>query len=110
LRGSKVFLYDKTMGDTHHHTFAKTCASVVDSLISILVDLGLILNTAKLKQNTLSKPKPSQAPVVHLCNPSYSGGRDQEDHDSKPDWANSSPDPILKILNTKTGLGEWLRW
>jgi hypothetical protein len=27
-------------------------------------------------------------------NPSYSGGRDQEDHGSKPAWGNSSQDPI----------------
>jgi hypothetical protein len=26
----------------------------------------------------------SQAPVAHACNPNYSGGRDQEDHGSKP--------------------------
>jgi hypothetical protein len=26
----------------------------------------------------------------HACNPSYSGGRDQEDNDSKTAWANSS--------------------
>jgi hypothetical protein len=25
-----------------------------------------------------------QALVAHACNPSYSGGRDQEDHSSKP--------------------------
>jgi hypothetical protein len=25
-----------------------------------------------------------QAPVAHACNPSYSGGRDQEDHSSQP--------------------------
>jgi hypothetical protein len=25
-----------------------------------------------------------QVLVAHACNPSYSGGRDQEDHDSKP--------------------------
>jgi hypothetical protein len=27
---------------------------------------------------------------VHTCNPSYSGGRDQEDQGSKPAWVNSS--------------------
>jgi hypothetical protein len=32
--------------------------------------------------------------VAHSCNPSYSGGRDQEDHRSKPVWANSLQDPI----------------
>jgi hypothetical protein len=25
---------------------------------------------------------------THTCNPSYSGGRDQEDHGSKPVWTN----------------------
>jgi hypothetical protein len=30
-----------------------------------------------------------QAPVAHTCNPSYSGGRDQEDRSSKPAQANS---------------------
>jgi hypothetical protein len=35
-------------------------------------------------------------PVAHACNPSYSGGRDQEDHSSRPAWAKSWRDPILK--------------
>jgi hypothetical protein len=39
--------------------------------------------------------------VTHTCNPSYSGVRDQEDHGSKPAWANSLQDPILK-KTTKT--------
>jgi hypothetical protein len=46
--------------------------------------------------------------VAHACNPSYSGGRDQED--SKPAQANSLQDPISKEPNTKTGLEEWLKW
>jgi hypothetical protein len=37
-----------------------------------------------------------QAPVAHPCNPSYSGGRDQEDCGSRSAWANSSRDPISK--------------
>jgi hypothetical protein len=41
--------------------------------------------------------------VAHVCNPSYLGGRDQEDHGSKPIWENSSQDPILKKTNTKEG-------
>jgi hypothetical protein len=41
--------------------------------------------------------------VAHACNPSYLGGRDQEDHSSKPAWANSSQDPILKKHITKKG-------
>jgi hypothetical protein len=31
----------------------------------------------------------SQVPVAHACDPSYSGGRDQEDCGSKPPQANS---------------------
>jgi hypothetical protein len=27
--------------------------------------------------------------MAHICNPRYLGGRDQEDHGSKPAWANS---------------------
>jgi hypothetical protein len=32
-------------------------------------------------------------PVAHTCNPSYSGGSDQEDNSSRPAQANSSGDP-----------------
>jgi hypothetical protein len=52
------------------------------------------------------KMKPRLGTVAHTCNPSYSGGRDQEDHGSEPAWANSSKDPILKI---QKGLVEWLK-
>jgi hypothetical protein len=42
------------------------------------------------------------------CNPSYSGGRDQENHGSEPAWANRSRDlsqnPFIKI-----GVVEWLK-
>jgi hypothetical protein len=37
----------------------------------------------------------SQVLVGHACNPSHSGGRDQEHHGSKPAPENSSQDPIL---------------
>jgi hypothetical protein len=45
----------------------------------------------------------SQALMAHACDPSYSGGRDQEDHSSMPSQTNSSQDPISKTLNTKNG-------
>jgi hypothetical protein len=35
-------------------------------------------------------------PVVHTCNPSYSGGREQEDLCSKPAGTNGSRDSFLK--------------
>jgi hypothetical protein len=36
-------------------------------------------------------------------NPSYSGGRDQEDHGLKPAWANSSRDPVSKKYKKRAG-------
>jgi hypothetical protein len=47
-------------------------------------------------------------PMAHTCNPSHSGGRDQEDYGSKLAQAHSSQDPISKISNKK-GLVEWLK-
>jgi hypothetical protein len=34
--------------------------------------------------------------MAPTCNPSYSEGRDQEDHSTKPAWVNSSWEHILK--------------
>jgi hypothetical protein len=39
--------------------------------------------------------------MAHICDPSYSGSRDQEDRGSKPAQANSSQDPILKKTHHK---------
>jgi hypothetical protein len=39
--------------------------------------------------------------VAQTCNPSYLGGRDQEDQGSKPAQAKSSRDPISKKPFTK---------
>jgi hypothetical protein len=47
--------------------------------------------------------------VACTCNPSYSGGRDQEDHGSKLAKANSWQDPISKKPITTKGLVEWLK-
>jgi hypothetical protein len=44
-------------------------------------------------------------PAAHNCNPSYSGGRDQEAHGSKPDWANSLRDPVSKNPSQKRAVG-----
>jgi hypothetical protein len=38
----------------------------------------------------------SWVPVAHACNPSYSGGKYQKHHGSKPAQANSLGEPILK--------------
>jgi hypothetical protein len=39
--------------------------------------------------------------VAHVCNPSYSRGRDQEDHDLRLALAKKKQNPISKIPNTK---------
>jgi hypothetical protein len=46
-----------------------------------------------------------QALVAHACNPSYSGGRDQEDQSLKAAPANSSWDPISKKTHHKKRAG-----
>jgi hypothetical protein len=43
--------------------------------------------------------------VAYAYNPSHSGGRDQEDHGTKPPQANNSQDPIWKILITTRARG-----
>jgi hypothetical protein len=43
--------------------------------------------------------------VAHACNPSYSGGRDQEDRSLKPAQANSLQDSILRNSITKNWAG-----
>jgi hypothetical protein len=43
--------------------------------------------------------------VTHVFNLSYSGGRDQKDHGSKPAQTNSLRDPTSKIPNTKRAGG-----
>jgi hypothetical protein len=50
----------------------------------------------------LRRGKGSHMWVAHACNPSYSGGRDQEDCTSKPAWANSFWDPTSKKPITHT--------
>jgi hypothetical protein len=47
--------------------------------------------------------------VAHIYNPSYSGGKDQEDHSSKLAQGNNSQDLISEKPNTKKGLVEWLK-
>jgi hypothetical protein len=42
-----------------------------------------------------------QSPVAHDCKPNYLRGWDQEACSSRPDWANSSQDPISKLTREK---------
>jgi hypothetical protein len=43
----------------------------------------------------------SPGAVAHAYNPSYLGGWNQEDHSSRPAWANSSQDPHLQNNQSK---------
>jgi hypothetical protein len=56
----------------------------------------------------LKLTKLSRVQVAHACNSSYSGGRDQEDYDLKPAWANSLR-ACLEKHHHKKGLVEWLK-
>jgi hypothetical protein len=49
----------------------------------------------------------TQVLVAYDCNPTYLGGRDQEDHSSKPVWANS--ETLSRKYLTQKGLVEWLK-
>jgi hypothetical protein len=61
-------------------------------------------------QGFISVRNHSRALVAHVCNPSYSRGRDQEDRSSKPARENSFTRPYLEKPFTKIGLlVEWLR-
>jgi hypothetical protein len=53
--------------------------------------------------NTILKISLFWAPVTHACNPSFSGGRNQEDRGSKPAQVNSLWDPISKKPFIKKG-------
>jgi hypothetical protein len=73
--------------------------------ISYLLVLAQIEGMGRCRHQKKKKKKTSQVPVAHTCNPSYSGGRNQEDRGSKPAWANSSQDPISRIPITKRAGG-----
>jgi hypothetical protein len=60
-------------------------------------------------RSCLKKRVVSWALVAHTCNPSYAGGRDQEDCSSKPVRANSSARLYLEKPFTKIGLELWLK-
>jgi hypothetical protein len=77
---------------------------------SVIENLPSICEVPSSNPNTKTfffKNLNCQAPAAHACNPSYSGGRDQEDHGSKPAWANSFWDPTSKKPITHTHKKGW---
>jgi hypothetical protein len=47
--------------------------------------------------------------VAKDCNPSYSGGRDPEDHSLKPTPGKEFAKPCLQKTHQNKGLAEWLK-
>jgi hypothetical protein len=62
------------------------------------------MNDTKKKKN-----KTSWTPLAHTYNPSYSGGRDQEDHGSKSAPGKQFSRSYLKENHHKKGLVKWLK-
>jgi hypothetical protein len=58
-------------------------SSVVEYFPSMCKTLGPIRSTTKEKKSSLKKKEKPRL-VVHTCNPSYSGGRGQENPGMKP--------------------------
>jgi hypothetical protein len=48
-------------------------------------------------------------PVAHVCHPSYSGGRDQEECGSKPAQVKIVHETLSLKYVTQKGLVEWLK-
>jgi hypothetical protein len=71
--------------------------------------MRMLSGTAIVLSSITNSPnlKIEQVPVAHIYNFSRSGGRDQEDHGLKPDWAKCSGDPISKSPSPKKGRGLW---
>jgi hypothetical protein len=72
-----------------------------ENLLSFIVCCLIKKSLLELKTEFMQKQKLSWVPVVHTCNPSYSGGRDQEDHCLKPARQIVPQDPISKKPITK---------
>jgi hypothetical protein len=72
-------------------------------------DLSPVHPPEKWKWTNTIRCEDGQAPVAHACNPSYSGGRDQEDRGSRPPRKIVPRDPYSKKPFTKKGLVEWLK-
>jgi hypothetical protein len=72
-------------------------------------------SSTELGTPMLKYQEENQAPMAHAYNPSYSGGRDQEDHSSKPAQTNGLETLFQKKTHHKKKKkkkkrpGEWLK-
>jgi hypothetical protein len=66
--------------------------------------VNLCLFSSLIAQLFVIKYTNSGAPMAYACNPNFSWGRNQLDHNSKAAWAHSSWDLILQKAHHKMGL------
>jgi hypothetical protein len=74
-------------------------------VIAVAPDIGTIFSRKSHGKWCITKEDNSTAPVTYACNPSYSGGRDQEDLGLKPARANSLWDYFEKNPSQKRARG-----
>jgi hypothetical protein len=75
-------------------------------------DIGTMATPSLVRTKREASPLKEQVGwvlVAHACNPSYSGGRDQEDQGSKPDGQIVLETLSRKKNHHKKGLVEWLK-
>jgi hypothetical protein len=68
------------------------------------------MNNKKVASEEAKRLNCGQALMAHACNPSYSGGRDEEDQGLKPAQANSSQDLISKKKKKKKSITKKGLW
>jgi hypothetical protein len=100
------FIWDqRDFSHWHHHLFLKSqpASTWLDVLLvnkrscHLQEALPIMTYVLQLASFKTSKKQLSQVPVAHACNPSYSGGRDQEDHSLNPACAK-----VHETLSQKT--------
>jgi hypothetical protein len=72
-------------------------------------DIGRVRVKERREEKHSQKWQEEPGTGGHACYPSYSGGRDKEDHGWRPAQTNSSQDPSLENTQHKKGLVEWSR-
>jgi hypothetical protein len=87
------------------NTYCSTWATLLAQARAVLInnnnnELSILIFILQIKKHWLAGSW-----LAHAWNPSYSGGRDQEDCRSRPVLVNSWQDSISKLPNTKKGWG-----
>jgi hypothetical protein len=95
----RALLYLRRKGS--HFAYNVECLGLAQWLIPIILAIQEQRLGRMWSRLTWHEMRPYLKNNQCTCNPSYSGSRDQEDSSSKPAWANSSRDLILKKKSQK---------